>query len=313
MKLILIVNPHAKNGYAYSKFLTLKDMCDREGIEYWITGTPWQAVEKIRRFCTEHPEEKTLFAGIGGDGTMHELVNGAAGFPHAYVASISAGSGNDFGRHFNSFPFDSESIHELSKWDGRNEKHDAAQFKGDKNGWFVNNLGVGFDAAVAISSNRSRVKKWLNRLKLGRLIYVYYLIFHLLRYKPQSMTVEIDGKTLELEKVWFITIANQPYYGGGMMIAPSACSDDGKLDLTIVHRLSRIKFLAVFLSVFFGWHLRFKEVKTKQGKRIKIETADKALIHTDGEFGGLLTQHHPLFVEVAPKSWLFVPPEKQGS
>ncbi|MGD7044289.1 diacylglycerol/lipid kinase family protein [Jeotgalibacillus proteolyticus] len=313
MKVIFIVNPHAKNGYAYKRFLAVKNKGEANSIEYWVTSAPFEAVEKIRHYCENHVHEKTLFAGIGGDGTMHELVNATARFPHAYVTSIAAGSGNDFARHFSSFPLLPESFHELSNWDGTNEKHDAARFKGQKTGWFVNNLGIGFDAAVANSSNRSRFKKWLNRIKLGKLIYVYYLIYHLISYKPQSMKVQIDGKTLNLKKVWFITIANQPYYGGGMMIAPYARSDDGMLDLTIVHHLSRLKFLTVFFSVFFGGHLRFKEVTTEQGKQIKVETEEQALIHADGEFGGSLIRNHPIYVEVEPKSWSFVPSKKQGS
>ncbi|MEW9500728.1 diacylglycerol/lipid kinase family protein [Jeotgalibacillus marinus] len=314
MKIILIINPKAKSGQALRYFRSVQKVCDTEGIDYWITKAPGDASSRIQHWCLQNPSDKALFVGVGGDGTMHEVLNGVAGFTNALVACIPAGSGNDFARSFQSFPRSHESIVELSKWNGEMiEQHDSAFYEGIESGWFVNNLGIGFDALVAYSVNKSPLKKWFNRMKIGKLIYVFYLIRHLFTYAPITMEIRVDGKEKSVDNVWFVTVSNQPYYGGGMKIAPNADSRDGELDLTIVHNVSRWKFLAVFISVFKGNHLRFKEVTTRRGKLIHVHSEQTAKIHADGEEAGQLSKENSIQIEVHPQNWTFVRAHKYGS
>ena len=88
----------------------------------------------------------------------------------------------------------------------------------------------------------------------------------------------MDGKICRYEKVWFVTVSNQPFFGGGMKIAPKADPTDGCSDVTIVHHLSRLKLLFVFITVFFGKHTRFKEVVQYKGKKISIKSDDNMLV-----------------------------------
>lgn len=117
------------------------------------------------------------------------------------------------------------------------------------------------------------------------------------------MTGTIDGKTQVFHKVWFVTISNQPYFGGGMKIAPLASPADGELDFTIVHGLSRWKLLLVFLSVFLGKHTAFKEVYSGTGERITIRSDQDVPIHADGETVEALKKGKELDVHVLPLSW----------
>ena len=112
-------------------------------------------------------------------------------------------------------------------------------------------MGAGFDASIAVKASRSPVKKWLNYLGLGQSIYAFYLIVEIFTYKPGAVEIIVDGTRKTYEKTWFITVSNQPYYGGGMQISPSAHPQDGQLHMIVVHHLSRIKLLFVFLSVFW--------------------------------------------------------------
>jgi diacylglycerol kinase (ATP) len=98
--------------------------------------------------------------------------------------------------------------------------------------------------------------------------------------------VTIDGKEYRFENTWFVTVSNQPYYGGGMKISPDASVVDGKLNITVVSNLSRFKFLMVFITVFWGGHIRFKEVTSFDGKNISIVTEEKVYVHADGEYIG---------------------------
>ena len=163
----------------------------------------------------------------------------------------------------------------------------------------MNSIGSGFDAVISKRANASPVKKWLNYLSLGQLIYVFYLLSELFHYKPCKLEITVDEKKLNFEKVWFVTASNQPFYGGGMLIAPDANPSNGLLNIIIIHHLSRLKLLFVFISVFWGGHLKFKEVTNLKGKDISICFSQSVPVHADGEDVG----ETPIHIQVCPKSW----------
>lgn len=86
------------------------------------------------------------------------------------------------------------------------------------------------------------------------------------------MELIIDGNRHLLKKVWFIVIANQPYFGGGMKISPMSKLDDGRLNVIAVHDITLLKLLTVFITVFLGGHLNIKNVDSFSGEMIKIVT-----------------------------------------
>ena len=137
---------------------------------------------------------------------------------------------------------------------------------------------------------------------LGSLAYVGAVMRLLFTYKLTNIIVEMDGRICRYEKVWFVTLSNQPFYGGGMKIAPKANPTDGCLDVTIVHNLSRLKLLFMFVTVFFGKHTGFKEVAQYKGKKVSIKSDDNMLVHADGELIG----HLPLQAEVQHRKICFL-------
>jgi diacylglycerol kinase family enzyme len=153
--------------------------------------------------------------------------------------------------------------------------------------YFINNMGAGFDATISYEVNHSGMKAILNKLSLGRLVYVYFLIKKIFTYKTSTIDLSIDGEKHIFEQTWFVTVSNQPYYGGGMKIAPVAEPDDGLFDITVVHQLSRWKLLLVFISVFWGKHIHFKEVKTYTGRDVSIDSPTALFVHADGEHIGI--------------------------
>ncbi|WP_233205006.1 diacylglycerol kinase family protein [Geobacillus sp. WSUCF-018B] len=115
-------------------------------------------------------------------------------------------------------------------------------------GAFANSVGCGFDAHIARMANRSAWKGRFNRVGLGSLIYVLYLVIELFRYRPVDLDICIDGRNYSFQQAWMATVSNHPYYGGGMRIAPSARGDDGLLHVTVVGPMPRWKILALFLT-----------------------------------------------------------------
>ena len=286
-----IVNPLAKEGNCGSLWKRLEVALERSGRPYkaYMTEYPGHAAELSEKIGRETFPAPVCLAAVGGDGTIHEVANGAAGFSNIILWYIPGGSGNDFSRGY-SVPARPERALDLllESVDGISGKLvDAGMVEVDgKKVYFVNNMGAGFDAHVARQANRSPVKALFNRLGLGRLVYVFFFLKELINYKAADMELTVDGVGTPYQNVWFITVSNQPFYGGGMKIAPAASVSDGLLDVTVVHNLSKWKLLLVFITVFWGGHMKFKEVASHKGKKITINTARPIVVHADGEHIG---------------------------
>lgn len=308
-----IVNPQAKNGYGMRIWQELKEELEKGQHDYqvYFTQFPGHAsgiANNIARACIE----KTVVVAVGGDGTIHEVINGIINYSSIILGIIPCGSGNDFARGFR---ISDEPM--LAFQDIIEHQQESIMFidvgkmiiNGQKEVFFANNMGVGFDAEVASCANKSRLKSFLNRFSLGGLVYGTVLIKKLFSFKRSAVDVNIDGKQYSFPETWFITVANQPYYGGGMIIAPGASASDGVLNIVVVNHLVKFKLLAVFVSVFWGGHVKFKEVTLLSGKRLTISSSRSILVHADGEICG----NTPLKLEVLPKTLPIITASKQAT
>lgn len=286
MKVLIIVNPLAGNGKAVLRWERFrKDL--NFTYEVLMTKGPKDATA-IAKTAVEMNGQLLLIA-FGGDGTAHEVIEGVMGCHHCTVGVVGAGSGNDFGRGFLSFKSPAELNHYVSSaMLTKSNDIGILKVKG-QDYYFVNNAGIGFDASVALHVNQSSLKKWLNYIGLGKLAYTYYVIKTLFTFKRFQLTVGTNQIDLQFSNVWFATVSNQPFFGGGMRISPNSNPSDGQIELTIVHDLSRLKLLVVFATVFLGKHTRFKEVHQFTSTSFTISTSQNVIRHTDGEFAGTTT------------------------
>ncbi len=298
MRTIFVINPTAGNGNAMKKWLKFKETIDFP-FELAVSQYSGHATELVREL--RNSPDSILVIGFGGDGTLREVIAGAAGSPHLIVGSIAAGSGNDFGRGFHSF----ENAREIAAFRDNAVSHrkDLGEFIDEKLYQFVSSTGIGFDAEISVKVNRSKVKLWLNKIGMGKLIYLVYVIITLLRFRLFRLTVEQDGETVHYDNVWFATVSNQPYFGGGMKISPHSIADDGILELTVVNRLSRLKLLLVFGTVFSGKHLRFKEVHQLKGTRFSLTADQPVYRHVDGDYAGRTTENRSISYSVSASDW----------
>jgi diacylglycerol kinase (ATP) len=286
-QIYFIINPKARNGYSLKVWEKVETRLMDDKIPYLAFFTEYHghAIKLAAQIVEENNEQKVIIA-VGGDGTISEVMNGIAKYDNITLGFVPGGSGNDFSRGFQIPANPEEALKVILRL--MNEEVPSIDIgkitlKDDSEHYFINNMGAGFDAFISYEVNHSKTKAWLNKLSLGRLVYVYFLLKKLFSYKCTTIDLSIDGKRHILEQTWFVTVSNQPYYGGGMMIAPDAVPDDGFLDITVVHRLSRIKLLLVFISVFWGKHVHFKEVKTFKGQMVTIHSSSSLYVHADGE------------------------------
>jgi diacylglycerol kinase (ATP) len=143
--------------------------------------------------------------------------------------------------------------------------------------------GAGLDAATNRRANA--MPRWL-RARGG---YVLGALAGIVNFHPQRMTVGVSdgagGWTTRIsEAATMVAFANAPRYGHGMRMAPRAQLDDGKLDVCFVRGASKLRLLMLFPTVFWGAHLRLREIEYFQTARLRLETESATDIYADGEF-----------------------------
>ena len=269
-------------------------------LRYHVYNTEYAGhAEKIAEEILKRHTTRTILLVVGGDGTLHEVINGAARFAHAVVAIIPAGSGNDYARGVQKVLNIKQVIQLLNEHDASASDIDLGQMQyKEEEMFFVNSLGLGFDASICKAVNESKQKKIFQKWRLGKFIYLYYLFKQLFLFQPFHLHIEVDGRRKEYKKVWFIVVANQPYFGGGLKVSPDASINDGRFHVIVVHNIPSFLFLLVFSTVFWGGHLKMsKWVESFTCQQIYMMTEKEVPIQADGEVIG----NSEVLAKVAPK------------
>lgn len=285
---VFIINPKAGQGKGIrvvEEFLNknekIKNRC-----KTFYTKYEGHATELVEQITQMYEKQLKLLLIVGGDGTLYEAINGMKKHIHVPFSFVPVGSGNDFARGCQTSFNLEKHINRSFKVD-RFKPYWLGMYRKDfKNindyHLFASSLGFGFDAEVAERVNRSKFKKVLNRLRLTSIIYVIGLIITIFKFKPKSVTLTIDDEAYQLTNVWMLTISNHPYFGGGMKIAPKAKINKDVFTVTIVHQISKLKLLLLFITVFFGTHTKLKEVEQFTASRIHIQSKQALTFHADG-------------------------------
>jgi diacylglycerol kinase (ATP) len=216
---------------------------------------------------------------FGGDGTVHRHLAQL----HRYkipTLVVPTGSGNDFAK---SLGIRNVEI-ALRAWqqfcaDGKNVREiDLGMIHvGGEEILFCCVAGVGMDAEANARANR--MPQWLK--STGG--YVLAALQSLVAFKPVEMSVKTSQREIR-RPAFFAAVGNAHRYGGGMKVTPRALPDDGLLDICVVSKLNKLKLLCWVPTIFFGGHLRLKQVEYFQAEQVRIETARELELYADGDF-----------------------------
>ncbi len=298
MKTVFIINPTAGNGRALKQWLRFEKTISFP-YEHILTEFSGHASAIASSFKDEG--QRVLLIGFGGDGTLREIVVGAAGAKELIIGSVAAGSGNDFARSYGAFK-NAQAIEQFLEAP-RFKRQDLGEFANGLDSHFVSSSGIGFDAEITIAVNQSSLKKKMNQFGLGKIAYYLYVIKTLVKFETFTLTVQRGEESFVFHDVWLATVSNQPYFGGGMKISPTSCTDDGLLELTVVHQLSRLKLLLVFGTVFSGAHTRFKEVSQMSSPEFRLSSDKSVFRHVDGDDAGMSPQNEMVVYAIRPLDW----------
>ena len=229
MKHLFIINPAAgKYDHTKEYAQTAERVLRKYDLEYELAlSTEPGDCEVIARRAAETGEELRIYA-CGGDGTLNEVVCGAAGFENVAITHFPGGSGNDFIKIFS----ETEPFHHLERLLESDETRvDLIRCNGR---YSVNILSMGLDARVG-----TEIAKY-KRLPLvsGSGAYAMSLVVNLMKGLCQPMTVVLDGETVARGPQTLVCVCNGRWYGGGYNPVPTAEPDDGLLDVLVVGKLS---------------------------------------------------------------------------
>jgi diacylglycerol kinase (ATP) len=294
-KIKIILNPMADMGNAWRAARDLRSITEQhEGIDWSGTVYPGHAIDLAKQ-----SEGYDMVIAMGGDGTVHEVMNGLMQIPEdkrPILGVVPAGSGNDFGHGIHASTVPTEALNRAINGEPSTVDLGLMTDEHGRREYFDNTLGIGFGAWVTIHSHQIPLLR-------GFLMYLTAVIQTIiLDHNPIKMQMEIDGKKVE-ESIIYLILCNGPREGGGFLIAPDAKIDDGLLDYAMITNVSRLKMFRIVPEVMKGTHGRFKEVTIDRCKKFSL-TADRPLyIHADGEiFSGPGTDIREVSFEILPNA-----------
>jgi diacylglycerol kinase (ATP) len=226
-----------------------------------------------------------LLVVVGGDGSVHEVVNGlvGAGQTGVELALLPQGTGKDIARSLR-IPRDLDAALKTAR-DGVTRELDVgvAEF-GDPAGGrarahFLNFAGAGISGAIADRANTS------SKVLGGRLSFMWATIATFARWRAVPMTVRVDGVERS-GRMLEVLAMNGDYTAGGMWMAPDAKPDDGALDVVIMGDVTKLDFLLTFPRIYRGGHLTHRKIELVRGQAVEIDAERPLPVVLDGEHPG---------------------------
>ena len=277
MKHVFIVNPKAGKSDQRARIYEMADaLRDRHGLDcaVMLTDRPGGATDMARKLA--ETGEEIRFYACGGDGTIHEVANGIAGFSNAAMTAIPTGTGNDFLKNFG--PDADKFCDAENLWDGDVFPLDLIDCNG--------RLGLtiacnGIDARVAESVHQYKRSPMLS----GRGSYLASVAVNFLfRDIAQPWTLWLDGEKMEGEFA-LVSMCNGRYYGGGSTPVPEARMDDGILHTVVIRKLGKATFARLFNPYSAGEYRKLPPnlIRVYDAKEVRIRAAADIVSCVDGE------------------------------
>lgn len=296
--LYFIVNKNARSGKGAQVWQEVQTVLDREHVSYqaWMTEYEGHAMKLAGEIC-EKPEEDICLVVVGGDGTANEVVNGMTHFEKVRFGTIPTGSGNDLARGLGIKGSPSECLERILACQkaGREKcfAMDLGQVhwqEGKKSRLFLISAGLGLDALVCKKALKSRLKNFLNKIRLGKLTYVILTVQSLFTMQTADAAVHFDDKgQRNFKKNVALAVMNFAAEGGGVKFAPKADATDGKLSVCSIYKISKLRALISLPFLVAGKHLWIPGFTLIDCGSCRVHLSRRAVLHADGEYCGDVT------------------------
>lgn len=301
---------------------TIKKELDASGVEYQVyeTTARGDATSKTRASLRSGINSIVV---VGGDGTLSEAAEGffelnddldvlpTAINPLATLALLPAGTGNDFARGLRGKREPLQTWIDTVVAHARGEALEPPKtidvLYGRCNGFetpFIclnaSTMGIGGETAGRVAAQGKFMRNFS-----GEFRFVFAAVGALAAWRERRVIVTVDGRIITDRPMNLVAVANGLYCGGGMMLSPEACIDDGKLDVITASGLSRANVVTELSRVHTGGHVNNPKVTITQGTIVRIETLmlkDAMPLEADGNVRGVT----PVQFQVLPSALRFL-------
>jgi YegS/Rv2252/BmrU family lipid kinase len=290
MNFLVIINPNSGKRKSISVFKKyLKPSLENNFFRYEIkttthSGHAKQIIESINLL------NFNAILVLGGDGTMHEVINGLLKRKDKInlpIGNIPTGSGNSLLYDLGKFDV-KDSINIILK--NKIRKIDILELSTlNEKIYSMNLIGWGMGNDIGFRAEKMR---WL-----GPMRYNIASLIEILKYRGRQATIKIDSIEYK-DSYALITICNTIHVGKGMKMAPNASLNDKKMDIIMIKdNFSKLELLKLFPQIFSGNHVKNKKVTYVQAETFSLKTLKNDILNIDGEIKG----ETPIKIRVIPK------------
>lgn len=303
-KWFVIVNPTAGNGAAKKKWLPVFNELTKQNFvfDFEITQYKKHVSVLIKKAIDQGI---TKFICVGGDGTLHNIVNGILNLNPVNISEIKIGiipigTGNDWIKTYKISKDHKKAIQTIKS--GFSLKQDIGKLLLHENNsivYFNNLAGIGFDGYVV-----NKVHRFKN---LGFLAYLTGALISIASYKKSTLKIKFNDIEIK-EKTLMLLIGICKYSGGGMQLTQNVNPTDGLFDISHINKISLATLLRNIGGLFSGKITNIKLVKNYKTSKIRISVLDtkKIYLQTDGE----LVDSINFTAEIIPKALHFIVAEE---
>lgn len=289
--LTLLVNPSSAGGKSLKLLPRVEAALDARRAVFRVEKT--RSLEHGAELALRAIELGEVPVVVSGDGLLG-AVGGAMAGSDAPLGLIPAGRGNDLARALG-IPDEPEAA-VAALLAGESRRIDVGEANGKR---FLGIASVGFDSECNRLANETH---WLR----GNLVYAYSMPRTLIGWRSARFTLAVGDERRRISG-YFVAVANNSVYGGGMYIAPDAKIDDGEFDVVSIGEGGKLSFLFGLKDVFKGTHVQKDSVEVFRTPRLELDASRPFPVYADGDH---LTDL-PVSLRVLPRSLsILVPPEK---
>ena len=311
-----IVNPTASSGKGLHIWDKVEKILIKEGILYEVhiqnteeettklvkkltVREVWQeqkdGLHNVKEVAVTSEEPDCYLVVLGGDGTLNAVLNGIEDFEHTILSCIRTGSGNDFARNmgidknvehalYGILHHEKEVILDYGEITYQIESEETKGEPLSLTKRFIISSGLGYDADICEEVSRSRMKRILNKIHLGKLVYVAIGVKQIFTRKAADAVICLDEKEkIVVPNLFFVVGMIHEKEGGGVPFCPHADATDGKLSVCLVKGMSIWKLLLAVALVYVNKHFLFREITEHTCKCLTIQTEKPQWFHMDGE------------------------------
>ncbi len=263
----MIVNPSAAGGRTIAALDSVRAALDAHGVRYHVQLT--RTLEHARELALAAAAADEAAVAFGGDGLV-AAVAGALKHSDGIVGVLPGGRGNDLARTLG-IPLEPGAATAVLA-SGVVRRVDLGEVDGRT---FIGIASCGFDSDANRIANATQFVR-------GNLVYLYSAVAALARWKPASFELVLDGEHRGFTG-YSVALANSRSYGGGMRMAPDASMQDGQLDVVMIHKMPRARFLSLLPTVFRGAHVRYREVEIARAREVEVRCEREFAMYADGD------------------------------